>query len=331
MNNTLVLYGSGAYHLATPADRNLVKLSEFAGRETRTIIEVSVRERDVILIQGFGRVPDKPKLGINDLFMEAILMADAIKRAGCHNLTLIFTMFPYARQDRKHRPGVPISAKVICDIVSTVGVDRLVTFDLHADQIQGFINSTTIFDHLSLLPFMCREIEDELHSMGKTSDKFIMVSTDAGAVNRTRMVGNLLHITDLAIISKLRNDDVPNEVQSAQLIGNVEGKICITVDDMIDTAGTLATAHRLLKQNGADKILTLAPHGVLSNNARDRLAPFHRVYMSDTVTHTAHEIPKESNIKVISILEFLNRGLIPRLEQKLPLGVLMKIPFSFPG
>jgi len=325
-NNTVVLYGRGAKHLdpSVGGDQSLT-LEEFANAETRVVINRSVRDQDILFVQSFGRI-NGSNLSPNDLFMEALFTCDAINRAGCRSLTVLFPLMPYTRQDRKHKPGVPLSAKVVCDCLLSMNIDRFITFDLHADQIQGFMPNSTVFDHLSLLPYMSMNIlsflKEYLVKNGNTVEDAIMCATDAGAVYRTRRMGDLLFVYQLALISKLR--DKHNSVQSGQLVGDVNGKTCILVDDMIDTGGSLVNAYDLLKENGAEKIIVIATHGVLSNNALSKLSVFDKVILSDTIPHCTKDLLAEyNNIEVISIMPFLTEGLFPRINHKLLIGDLM--------
>ncbi len=319
----VVFHCRGAAHLNPyQGIENGLSLEEFANGEIRVVINRTVRAQDVVIVQSFGRVKGT-NLSINDLYIEALLVADAVRRAGCKYLTVIFPLMPYSRQDRKHMPGVPLSAKVVCDGLMSVGIDRFITFDLHADQIQGFMPNSTVFDHLSVLPYMCNRMEPILNEVEPNKDKIIMCSPDAGAITRTKKAGSYLGIDGLAIISKLRSMDVPNQVTSGQLVGKVRGKTCILVDDMVDTAGSLVNAYSLLKNNGADKVIVVAVHGILSANSLERLRKFDLVIFSDTVTHVSSDIKRIPNSAVVSIKDFMSKGLLSRVSHKLPIGVLM--------
>lgn len=314
----VVLYGRGAKHLdpSVEGDDSLT-IEEFKNGETRVVLNRSVRDQDVVYIQSFGHI-NNSTLSINDLLIESILTCDAINRAGCENLTVIFPLMPYTRQDRKHRGGVAISARVICDMLKSVYVKRFITFELHADQIQGFM-SGSVFDHLSLLPYMCSKIGNSIIEVG---DDLCMCATDAGAVYRTRRTGELLKVFQMAIISKLR--DKHNSVASGQLIGDVRNKTCVLVDDMVDTGGSLVKASDLLRENGADKIIVMATHGVLSGDALSKLDMFDTVILTDTVPHcTADTLAHKPNLHIVSIMPFLTDYLLPRINYKLPIGDLL--------
>lgn len=322
-NNILVLYCRGAKHLDPSVDEDdSLTLGEFANEETRVVVNRSVRGQDIVLVQSFGRVKGT-SLSPNDLLMEALFVCDALRRAGCRELTVVFPIMPYTRQDRKHRPGVSLSAKVVCDTLMAMNVDRFITFDLHADQIQGFMTNSTVFDHLSLLPYMSRTVLSFLReNIDTPMEDMIMIATDAGAVYRTRRMGELLSIYQMALISKLR--DRYNSIQSGQLVGDVSGKTCILVDDMIDTGGSLVNAYNLLKENGADKIIVIATHGVLSKDALVKLEMFDHVILSNTIPHCCHPLGQNNNIEIISISKFLTEGLFPYMSNKLPIGILME-------
>jgi len=320
----VVLYGRGARHLDPSIEGDDgVTVEEFANNETYVALNRSVRDQHVVFLQSFGRIPDNSDLSPNDLLMECIISCDAINRAGAKSLTVIFPLMPYTRQDRKHKGGVPISARVVCDMLQAVHVKRFITFELHADQIQGFM-SGTVFDHLSLLPYMCSQVEDLIYTMDNKPEDMCMCATDAGAIYRTRRTGELLKVYQLAIISKLR--DKHNSVAGGQLIGDVKGKTCILVDDMVDTGGSLVKASDLLRENGADKIVVMATHGVLSNDALDKLDLFDMVILTDTVPHcTPNLLAHKPNIEIVPLTPFLTDYLLPRINHKLPIGDLLDI------
>lgn len=324
-NRLVVLYGRGASHLDPYIAGDAgVEVGCFANGEIRVQLGRSVRAQDVVYIQSFGRILRDSSISINDLLIETLLTCDAIHRAGAKSITVILPLMPYTRQDRKHRAGVPISARVVCDMLESTNINRLITFDLHADQIQGFL-SEAVFDHLSLLPYICHRAMNDLMTYtpdGNLNEHMCMCATDAGAVYRTRMTGELLSIFQLSIISKLR--DKYNSVSEGQLVGDVKDKMCILVDDMIDTGGSLAKASSLLMDNGAKGIIVLATHGILSNNALDKLTFMDHVFLTDTVSHcTADNLQHIPNITVVGISEFLHHYLLPRIAYKLPIGDLL--------
>ena len=196
---------------------------------------------------------------VNDHLMELVIMADAIRRASARRITAVIPYYGYARQDRKVAPRVPISAKVVAEMLMAVGVRRVLCMDLHAGQIQGFFNIPV--DHLYAAPILIDYIKDNF-------DDFIMVSPDAGGVERTRAFAKRLDC-GLAIIDKRR--DRPNQSEAMHVIGDVRGKIAIMLDDMVDTAGTLCNGAATLMENGAKEVHACCSHPVLSGPALERL------------------------------------------------------------
>lgn len=231
---------------------------------------------------------------VNDNLMELVIMADAIRRASARRITAVIPYYGYARQDRKVAPRVPISAKVVAEMLMAVGVRRVLCMDLHAGQIQGFFNIPV--DHLYAAPILIDYIKDNF-------DDFIMVSPDAGGVERTRAFAKRLDC-GLAIIDKRR--DRPNQSEAMHVIGDVKGKIAIMLDDMVDTAGTLCNGATTLMENGAKEVHACCSHPVLSGPALDRLTE--SSIKSLVVTNT---IPLRDNalscekIKVLSVSALL--------------------------
>jgi ribose-phosphate pyrophosphokinase len=238
-------------HLAVPL--GAAKVRPFSDGEIMVEIGENVRGRDVYVVQ--------PTCApANDNLMELLIMADALKRASAARITAVIPYFGYARQDRKVAPRTPITSKLIADLISTSGFDRVLTMDLHAGQIQGFFNIPV--DHLYAAPVILRDIADRF------SDSLVVVSPDAGGTERARAFAKRLDAS-LAIIDKRRSG--PNVSQVMNIIGDVEGKTCIIVDDMIDTAGTLCQAAQALKDKGAGKVHAFATHAVLSGPALERI------------------------------------------------------------
>lgn len=236
-------------HLNLPLGKALV--GRFSDGETMVEIQENVRGRDIFIIQSTC-APS------NDTLMELIIMADALRRASAARITAVVPYFGYARQDRRVRSArVPITAKIVADMMASVGISRLVTVDLHADQIQGFFYMPV--DNLYSTPIMLEDIH-------RNSFKNIMVvSPDVGGVIRARAIAKRIHGADLAIIDKRRPQ--PNEAQVMHIIGDVKDRECIIVDDIIDTAGTLRKAVDALKEHGAAKVIAYVTHPVLSGKA----------------------------------------------------------------
>jgi ribose-phosphate pyrophosphokinase len=229
---------------------------EFANGEIFVRFEESVRGCDAFVIQSHATQ-------INTWVMEQLLMVDALKRASAKRITVVLPMYPYARQDKKHRGREPISARLIADLFKTAGADRLMSVDLHTAQIQGFFDGPV--DHLFALPLLADHVQQ------KWGDRdLVVVSPDAGRVRVAERWTDRLGC-GLAIIHKRRDPNVPNEVKVGEVVGTVQGKTCILVDDMIDTGGTITKAADLLFENGAADVIVTATHGVLSGPAVDRL------------------------------------------------------------
>ncbi|MBD5641417.1 MAG: ribose-phosphate pyrophosphokinase [Desulfovibrio sp.] len=241
----------------------------FSDGELRIEIGDNVREDDVFVVQ--STCPPK----VNDNIVQLCLMIDALKRASAGRITAVIPYYGYARQDRKVSPRAPISAKVMADFIGSAGAARVVTIDLHAGQIQGFFNCPV--DNLFAVPVMMEDLR-QLHE-----DRLVVVSPDAGGVERARHYAKKLE-APLAIIDKRR--DRPNQAQAMHLIGDVEGKVAIVVDDMIDTAGTLCAGAEALMNNGATKIIACATHAVLSGPAIERInstEALSQVIVTDTI------------------------------------------------
>ena len=245
------------------------KVSRFSDGEVTVEINENVRGKDVFVIQSTCAPT-------NDNLMELIVMIDALKRASAHRITAVLPYFGYSRQDRRVRSArVPISAKVVADMMVAVGVDRVLTIDLHAEQIQGFF--TCPVDNIYGSPVLNDDIER------RNYENLIVVSPDIGGVVRARAVAKQLHEVDLAIIDKRRPR--ANEAQVMNIIGDVEGRTCLLVDDMVDTAGTLCKAADALKQNGSVRVVAYCTHAVLSGDAIDNLnsSQLDELVVTDTI------------------------------------------------
>ncbi len=236
-------------HLNLPLGK--AHVGRFSDGETMVEIQENVRGRDIFIIQSTCAPA-------NDTLMELIIMADALRRASAAKITAVVPYFGYARQDRRVRSArVPITAKIVADMMASVGISRLVTVDLHADQIQGFFYMPV--DNLYSTPIML----DDIHK--KSYKNIMIVSPDVGGVIRARAIAKRIPGADLAIIDKRRPQ--PNEAQVMHIIGDVKDRDCIIVDDIIDTAGTLCKAVDALKEHGAAKVAAYVTHPVLSGDA----------------------------------------------------------------
>ena len=230
---------------------------DFANGETFVRYEESVRGVDAFVIQSHAA-------GINNWMMEQLLMVDALKRASAKRITVVAPFFPYARQDKKHKGREPISARLMTDLFKVAGANRLMSVDLHTPQIQGFFDGPV--DHLWALPMLADHCGEKF-----AQEDLVVVSPDSGRVRVADIWAERLG-TPLAIIHKRRDPDRPNQVEAHELVGNVKGKTCLLVDDMIDTAGTIVAAAKALKDNGAARVVVTATHAVFSNPAVERLS-----------------------------------------------------------
>ena len=261
----------------------------FSDGEVLVEIRENVRGRDVYIVQSTCAPT-------NNNLMELLVMTDALKRASAATITAVIPYYGYARQDRKAAPRTPISAKLVADLITTAGVDRVVTIDLHAGQIQGFFNIPV--DNLYAAPVLLNHLKDRFKGQN-----VVMVSPDAGGAERVRAFAKRLECP-MAMIDKRRTG--PNVAEVMHLIGDVKDKVAIILDDMIDTAGTLTQAAGALKQNGAAAIYAAASHGVLSGPAIDRLngSVIEEVLLTDSIP-LGDKAERTSQVKVLSVAPLL--------------------------
>ena len=266
----------------------------FANGEIFVLFEESIRGCDVFVLQTHAAP-------VNEWIMEHLLMVDALKRASAKRITVVAPFYGYARQDKKHAGREPISARLMADLFATAGADRLMSVDLHTAQIQGFFDGPV--DHLFALPILAAHV-------GRTVDrsKITVISPDAGRVRVAERWTDILG-APLAIIHKRRDPDVPNEAKVLEVVGDVKGRICVVVDDMIDTGGTIVKASEALFENGAEDVIVTATHGVLSPPAAQRLqdSRIREVVVTDTLP-----IPLEnrfSNLTVLPIAPLIARAI----------------------
>jgi len=260
-------------------------VNRFSDGETRVELLQNVRGRDVFLLQSTSAPA-------NDHLMELLIMAEACKRSSAGRITAVMPYFGYARQDRKVQPRAPITARLVADLLEAAGVDRVLTMDLHAGQIQGFFGIPV--DNLYAQPLLYRFLREEV-----LKPDTIIVSPDAGGVERARSYAWRLGC-GLAIIDKRRAG--PNENEVMNIVGEVAGKRAILIDDMIDTAGTLAKAARAIMDAGAQSVSAVASHAVLSGSAVQRIndSAFEQVVVTDTIP-LGPEAEKSSRIRVLSV------------------------------
>lgn len=267
----------------------------FANGELYVRFEESVRGSDAFVIQSHTAP-------INEWIMEHLIMVDALKRASAKRITVVLPFYGYGRQDKKHRGREPISARLVADLFKTAGADRLITVDLHADQIQGFFDGPV--DHLMALPLLADYVK------AKYGDQDIaMVSPDAGRIKVAERWSARLGGVPLAFIHKTRRTDVANEVVANRVVGDVKGKICVLTDDMIDTGGTIVKAAEACMADGAAGVVIAATHPILSDPAVDRLknSPAVEVVVTDTLP--IPDDKKFDKLTVLSIAPVLSRAI----------------------
>jgi ribose-phosphate pyrophosphokinase len=276
-----------AQHVAKELGVDLVDTQayDFANGEIFVRFEESVRGCDAFVLQSHTEP-------INKWIMEQLLMVDALKRASAKRITVIAPFYGYARQDKKHRGREPISARLIADLFEAAGADRLMAVDLHTAQIQGFFDGPV--DHLFALPLLVKYVAENVEDRNLIT----VVSPDAGRVRVAERWTDLLG-APLAIIHKRRDPDVPNEAKVQEVVGEVEGRVCVLIDDMIDTGGTIVKASEALFENGASKVIVAATHGILSGPAVER---FNGSRISEVVVTDTLPIPDDRRFDKLTIL-----------------------------
>jgi len=310
MEQLRIISGSANRSLAEEVAKRLnVKLTPteikcFADGEIYVRILESVRGADVFVIQ-----PTSPDSNLN--LMELLITVDALKRSSPQRITAVIPYYGYCRQDRKNKPREPISAKLVAKLIETAGVNRVITFDLHVSQVQGFFDIHS--DNLDLVPLYVE------HILSKKLKHIVFVAPDVGGTSRARAVAKIMH-APIAIIDKRRSEDT-NKPIIENVIGDVKGKTCIMVDDIIDTAGTITEAVSLLKRKGSKEVYVYATHAVLSGNAIEKLenSEIKEIIFTNTI-----ELPKEKQIKkmkIISIAPFLSES-IKRAHEGTSMGVV---------
>ena len=289
---SLLLYsGSSHPELADEVAKHLgvllgdVEINQFADGEIYVRFLTSVRGADVFVVQTHARP-------VNEHIAETLIMVDALKRASARRITVVLPYFPYSRQDKKHLAREPITAKLMADLLNAAGANRVMSVDLHAGQIQGFFDVP--FDHLTALPLLVEAVRNEVGS------DIVVVAPDAGEVKdaekfRRKLGGG----ATLAIAHKRRDPNVHDEVSGIGVVGEVEGKVCVLVDDSISTGGTLVTAAQILIANGATRVLAAATHAVLSGNAVENLqsSPLSKVIVTNTLP-----IPPEKGFSKLAVV-----------------------------
>lgn len=267
----------------------------FANGETYVRFNESVRGKDAFVIQSHPAP-------INDAIMEQLIMVDSLKRASARSITVVSPFYPYARQDKKHKGREPISARLIADLYKTAGAHRLMSVDLHTAQIQGFFDGPV--DHLMAIPLLAEYVASKVDTSNVT-----VVSPDTGRVRVAEQWAELLDGAPLAFVHKTRDVNVPNQAVSKTVVGDIEGRTCVLIDDMIDTGGTIAGAVRVLKEHGAKDVIIAATHAVFSDLAAERLANCGASEV--VVTNTLPLKPEQmfDNLTVLSIAPLLARAI----------------------
>lgn len=266
-------------------------VDKFSDGEINVEINENVRGKDVFILQSTSAPT-------NDHLMELVVMADAIRRSSASRITAVIPYFGYARQDRRVRSArVPITAKVCADIITTAGIDRVVTVDLHADQIQGFFDIPV--DNVYATPILLKDVQEKYGQ-----DDLMVVSPDVGGVVRARALAKLMNDADLAIIDKRRPKANVSEVM--HIIGDVEDRTCIIIDDMVDTAGTLCKAAEAVKKKGANKVIAYCTHPVLSGAALENIAKsqLDELVVTDSI-ELSDAAKKEKKIRQLSLAAML--------------------------
>jgi ribose-phosphate pyrophosphokinase len=275
-----------ADNLAIPVSKGEIR--RFASGEIYFRADESVRGADVFVVQSHFEP-------VNEAIMEQLIMIDAIKRASAKRITAVVPYYGYSRQDKKVLSREPISAKLVADMLSTAGADRIISVDLHSGQIQGFFNAP--FDHLTALPLLSSYLKDEL---GLHGEDVVVVAPDAGRIRTSEKLREYLH-ADLAYIYKRRSRHEAHKISEMRLVyeEDIAGKPCVMVDDMIDTAGTLVEGAQVLAAMGAGPIYTGATHAIFSGKARQNLeeAPIKQVIVTNTVP-----IPEEKQFDKLRVL-----------------------------
>lgn len=310
LNNALIFSLSANKELAKdvadilglPVSEALV--NHFADGEILCEPVESVRDQDVYIVQSTCN-------SVTEHLFEILVFVDACKRSSANEINIIMPYFGYARQDRKSKPRQPITARLVADLLKVAGVDRVITVDLHAPQIQGFFSC--LVDEMTAIPL----IADYYYSQDNSN--VVVVSPDHGGVNRARRVAEVLNVP-IAIVDKRRPK--PNEAEVMNIVGNIDGKDCILIDDMIDTAGSCTAAAKALKEKGATSVRIACTHGVFSKGCCERLNSgiFDEIVTTDSIP-LRPELNSEGRFKVLSLAPMLARA-IDHIQNGKPLSVV---------
>lgn len=287
-----------AKYLNIPLTKSDIR--RFADEEVFVEIQENVRGEDVFIIQSTS-------FPANDNLMELLITIDALRRSSARRITAVIPYFGYARQDRKPGPRTPISAKLIANLIEAAGADRVLTLDLHAGQIQGFFDIPT--DNLFGAPVFVDDIKARFNG-----DNLMVVSPDVGGVVRTRALGKRIN-ADLAIVDKRRERAGESEVMN--IIGDVSGRKCLLVDDIVDSAGTLCNAAAALMENGASSVSAYVTHGVLSGTATDRVnnSVMEKLLITDSI-QPSEEVINSDKFSVITIAPLIGEAMLRTTEER---------------
>lgn len=290
-NSNLPLAGMISEYLSKPLGR--MKVNRFSDGEIQVEIHENVRRQEIYVIQSTS-------YPVNDNLVELLLLIDAFKRSSASKITAVIPYFGYSRQDKKVSPRVPISAKLVADLLECTGVHRVITMDLHAGQIQGFFNCPV--DNLYSAPVIIDDIKTRF------PENLVVVSPDAGGVERARAYAKRLH-AGLAIVDKRRS--APNQAKAMAIIGDVQDKIAIIIDDMVDTAGTITEASGVIVENGAKAVHAYCTHPVLSGPAIDRInkSSLSSLVATDTIS-LSEEAKQCDKIKTLSISKLVGEAIV---------------------
>ena len=308
-----ILTGNSNKQLSNKISKNLknklvnTSIRKFADGEIYIEINENIRGNSIFIIQSVSSPA-------NDNLMELLLCIDALKRSSAKNITAVIPYFGYARQDRKVVPRTSISAKLVSNLITKAGADRIVTIDLHSGQIQGFFDIPV--DNLFATPIFARHIKKKL----KTKN-LICVAPDVGGTARARALGKMLNV-ELAIVDKRR--PAPGKSEVMNVIGNVKGKTCILVDDIIDSGGTIVNAAAALKKRGAKDVHVYVTHGVLSGNATDKIkkSNIKNLVITDTIDNS-NKVKNTKNIEVLTISNLVGEA-IKRISNSTSVSDLFK-------
>lgn len=311
VKETVVFALTSSVDLAAEVCRKLeiplgkIKVEHFADGEILVEPQESVRGRNVFIIQSTCNP-------VTERLMEVLICIDACKRASAGSINIIMPYYGYARQDRKAKPRQPITSKLVANLLQVAGADRILTFDLHAAQIQGYFDIP--IDDLTAVPMIGQYFKEKNFD----KEELVVVSPDHGGVTRARRLADILD-APIAIIDKRRPK--PNMVEAQNVIGDVEGKNCIVIDDICDTAGSLVAGCQILKDHGAKDIYTGITHGVFSRDALDKIerSTIKEMVITDTIALTPEQAAKSSKITVLSVSEMIART-IDSIENHAPVS-----------